>query len=759
MVVLLFFTATVTPYEVCFFDEPDLHNEGPDAMWIVNRCIDTLFMIDIILTMNTMFERQTLEGPIWIGSRRLIIQNYLCASPWCVVDVVSVFPFYLLNYAMAAAADNGNSTTLTTTTSAESFSSLRMVKLLRMLKLARMFKAAAYFAPVVKDVIMVRLEMTYAALKVLELIMWLLLFTHLQACFWGLFSSLAEYDGQPTWINVYIQSYSAQWGHDPAPWEVYSAALYWSAMTVTSIGYGEMLPENSAERVACTFFMLASGMVWAYILSTAAGIAATLNPNNVLFHNTMDQLNYFMRERSLPRQLRHELRQYFETARKVREVSDDGNLLAAMSPLLQGRVAYAANQDWLVRIWYFQQLIDSRETREFIAIVAKALVVQALVAEERAPIGQLYVIRKGMCVKNWRFMRGGKVWGDDMIIDALHLMDHSQAVAITYVEVFILTRESLDSSAEGYPHALTVIDRAARRIRLQRALLIFFCERMGTKPKSFIRQKDASGYYFVTSQMSMDQKIDALHSAFVDDGHLRLSRSRRTAHSAAASQPSKALLGEARPKKLSEMLKMGHATFTADDSRELSSFTSPPKEPGERPRRFPAGASTPSPAGCSLGAASEGGAVPSRALPSTWPKGSDAGSFARAPAAKGALETALTKIPTPGGWFPWKAAAAPAVGTPSAAPPAPAEGGSSEALQAVAALDMRLQSAVNAITLRIDGLTEAIDAIGAHAYQQSERESAVFERLEAFMRQNSQGRAQVSGRARSGELSRSAFSA
>ena len=55
------------------------------------------------------------------------------------------------------------------------------------------------------------------------------------------------------------------------------------------------------------------------------------------------------------------------------------------------------------------------------------------------------------------------------------------------------------------------------------------------------------------------------------------------------SQPSKALLGEARPKKLSEMLKMGHATFTADDSRELSSFTSPPKEPGERPRRFPAG--------------------------------------------------------------------------------------------------------------------------------------------------------------------------
>ena len=49
-----------------------------------------------------------------------------------------------------------------------------------------------------------------------------------------------------------------------------------------------------------------------------------------------------------------------------------------------------------MRIWYFQQLIDSRETREFIAIVAKALVVQALVAEERAPIGQVRFAREHM---------------------------------------------------------------------------------------------------------------------------------------------------------------------------------------------------------------------------------------------------------------------------------------------------------------------------------------------------------------------------
>ena len=61
-----------------------------------------------------------------------------------------------------------------------------------------------------------------------------------------------------------------------------------------------MLPVTSAERALCTIYMLLSGCIWTYVLGTAAGIAATLDPNGVLFKTTMDQLNLFMRERNLP---------------------------------------------------------------------------------------------------------------------------------------------------------------------------------------------------------------------------------------------------------------------------------------------------------------------------------------------------------------------------------------------------------------------------------------------------------------------------
>ena len=68
----------------------------------------------------------------------------------------------------------------------------------------------------------------------------------------------------------------------------------------------------------------------------------------------------------------------------------------------------------------------AREGREFIATLSKQLVVRSYVAHERLPIGQLYVLRRGLVVKLWRFLGSGKVWGEDMILDTPELVDHSQ---------------------------------------------------------------------------------------------------------------------------------------------------------------------------------------------------------------------------------------------------------------------------------------------------------------------------------------------
>ena len=48
---------------------------------------------------------------------------------------------------------------------------------------------------------------------------------------------------------------------------------------------------------------------------------------------------------------------------------------------------------------------------DFIAALAKSLVIRSYVNHERLPIGQLYILRCGLVTKMWRFLGTGKVRG------------------------------------------------------------------------------------------------------------------------------------------------------------------------------------------------------------------------------------------------------------------------------------------------------------------------------------------------------------
>ena len=95
--------------------------------------------------------------------------------------------------------------------------------------------------------------------------------SHLQACLWGL---LPQLSGETyNWIVALRRShadcalYADSCDVPLAPWDVYSAAFYWSVMTLSSVGYGEMLPVTTVERTCCSVLMLFSSMLWCAAIS------------------------------------------------------------------------------------------------------------------------------------------------------------------------------------------------------------------------------------------------------------------------------------------------------------------------------------------------------------------------------------------------------------------------------------------------------------------------------------------------------------
>ena len=73
--------------------------------------------------------------------------------------------------------------------------------------------------------------------------------------------------------------------------QAYVLALYFSIGVVTGIGSDDVTPNTVSERITVVSLKLISGALWACGIGAAAGIATNLNPNAIVFQNTMDRLN------------------------------------------------------------------------------------------------------------------------------------------------------------------------------------------------------------------------------------------------------------------------------------------------------------------------------------------------------------------------------------------------------------------------------------------------------------------------------------
>ena len=458
---------------------------------------------------------------VWIYSRKMIAKRY--CQGFFVVDLISILPFWITVFVLAEGEvvcdpirgrlPVNSSEPIRQILGVKASTTVKIIKLLRLLKLARVLKASRVLKRVIEDILMSKFELTFASITVIKMFCGLILLAHLQACIWALIPSFLSDgpgpDGLPqTWVQKFGMD-QADKGFRSEPVDLYVTSLYWSVMTLTSIGYGDVVPLHTAERALSCFYMIISALSWTYVIGTAAGIAATLDPNGTLYHNTMDQLNYFMRERKLPKEMRFTLREYFTSARQVHQVSGDKDLLEKMSPLLQGTVAVRANKLWLDQIWFLKGMGRTREEREFIAELSKRLAPSAFINGERMPIGQLYILRKGMVVRLWRFLGTNSVWGEDMLLDNLDLVCHAQAVALAYCEVFTLNKLQFLSVAEYFPIPMATVAKLMRKVCLQRAMLRYLVEHMqGVRVRSFIGRKAASGYTLMQNTLTLDQKMD-----------------------------------------------------------------------------------------------------------------------------------------------------------------------------------------------------------------------------------------------------------
>ena len=132
----LFFTATVTPYEVCLLWEEKQFGEpgwfGP--LFLINWIVNIIFMIDICFNFFLPYKESIKKGGGTVKSHKMIARNYLCG--WFPLDFISVVPVDNIMMAVDTSQISG----------AGALGAIRMLRLLRLIKLARILRASRIFS-------------------------------------------------------------------------------------------------------------------------------------------------------------------------------------------------------------------------------------------------------------------------------------------------------------------------------------------------------------------------------------------------------------------------------------------------------------------------------------------------------------------------------------------------------------------------------------------------------------------------------------
>jgi CRP-like cAMP-binding protein len=117
--------------------------------------------------------------------------------------------------------------------------------------------------------------------------------------------------------------------------QLYVAALYWSTMTLTTIGYGDVSPANAAEMVFMVIAMLLGAAVFSFVVGTCCSLVEGLDKMGLQFQEEFDAVNDYMHICGIDKNMRRRVRAYVWNYKDMSSRRNEGEILGLMSPALQ----------------------------------------------------------------------------------------------------------------------------------------------------------------------------------------------------------------------------------------------------------------------------------------------------------------------------------------------------------------------------------------------------------------------------------------
>lgn len=274
IVFLILYSVIAVPVQIGF------GREAAGAVSIWDDFVDCMFFTDLLLSIRTAYF--SAEDDAWVLVPFRVWFEY--AKTWFWIDLLSSIPFdTLLLLILGSGVSNISSVQL-----------VKTIRLTRLVKLVRLVKLSKYVNRV-EDM----LGVSPATFDLMKLVIEVGFIAHMVCClWWGVCSNTGEY----SWIDDPFMVYRSNL-RDGNLGDQYLFSLYWTFVTLATVGYGDITAVNSVEQMVCVFIMMVGATVFGYIVANVATLMGSKNLAEEQTNEKIAEVTEYLREKQVPKSL------------------------------------------------------------------------------------------------------------------------------------------------------------------------------------------------------------------------------------------------------------------------------------------------------------------------------------------------------------------------------------------------------------------------------------------------------------------------
>ncbi|KAK4490933.1 hypothetical protein RD792_001653 [Penstemon davidsonii] len=286
LVLLVVYSAWSSPFELAF------RKMSTSALLPIDLVVDAFFAIDIVLTFFVAYLDKSTY--LLVDDPKKIALRYI-SHLWFPMDVASTLPFQTIYRILTGKMSRGDA-----------------FGFLNLLRLWRLRRVSEFFSRLEKDT-----RFSYFWTRYCKLISVTLFAVHTAGCFY-FWLATHYHSADNTWIGSQVPHFEER-----SVWLGYTYSMYWSIVTLSTTGYGDLHAENTGEKVFSIFYMLFNIGLTAYLIGNMTNLVVHSSIRTFAMRDAIHEILRYASKHRLPEGLKEQMLAHVTLKFKTAELQQE----------------------------------------------------------------------------------------------------------------------------------------------------------------------------------------------------------------------------------------------------------------------------------------------------------------------------------------------------------------------------------------------------------------------------------------------------